>query len=368
MLEVAGLEKSFRTASHHIRAVEDVSFRVDAGCAYTLLGASGCGKTTTLRCIAGLERPSAGMIRLDGREVFNADSGLFVPPDKRGIGMVFQSYAIWPHMNVFENVAFPLRIARRSKTETAEKVAWALEMVKLGDFANRESTQLSGGQQQRLAVARALVQEPKLLLLDEPLSNLDAKLREEMRMELKGLQETLGLTMLYVTHDQTEAIVLSDRIAVMSNGRISQEGSPREIYERPASQFVAGFIGNTSLMDGIVEDKVAENCWRVKTPCGPLIATSASVRTLEEKVQISLRPELIELVAETPSDRNDRTVWEVVVEGSTFLGDSTYYEVSRSDQRFRVRAGPNSNYEPGRSLYAVITASDCVCVPRDGAG
>lgn len=367
MLEVTGLQKSFHTAHGDVRAVDDVKFSIAAGHAYTLLGSSGCGKTTTLRCIAGLERPSGGIITLDGEELFNAETNRYVPPDKRGIGMVFQSYAIWPHMNVFENVAFPLRIAGWSKLEFTKKVQWALEMVKLDDFVSRESTQLSGGQQQRLAVARALVQEPKLLLLDEPLSNLDAKLRDEMRVELKGLQKALGLTMLYVTHDQTEAIVLSDRVAVMSEGRIVQEGTPREIYERPVSQFVAGFIGNSNLINGRIKSDLDADRWCVETACGDLIATSVAEFAVHDDAQVSLRPELIDLVAEAPNGRDNLTVWEVTVAGSTFLGDSTYYEVTRGDYTFRVRANPNTQLEPGRRLFAVISATDCVCVPNDSA-
>ena len=365
MLEVTGLTKWFDAGGVTVKAVDGIDFTIADNQAYTLLGSSGCGKTTTLRCIAGLERPSAGVIRLDGKDLFNAQTGLFVPPDKRGIGMVFQSYAIWPHMNVFENVAFPLRIARCSKTEIAEKVGWALEMVKLGGFARRDSTQLSGGQQQRLAVARALVQEPKLLLLDEPLSNLDAKLREEMRVELKALQNELGLTILYVTHDQTEAIVLSDRIAVMSEGRILQKGPPREIYERPVSEFVAGFIGSSNMIDGTVSVCLSKDRWRVQTQCGELIATSALPLGSNERVLVSLRPELIELATERPRDAEDVTVWDVVIEGSTFLGDSTFYEIARGKQRFRVRAGANSNHAPGSRLFALISAGDCVCVPKD---
>jgi iron(III) transport system ATP-binding protein len=171
--------------------------------------------------------------------------------------------------------------------------------------------------------------------------------------------------MLYVTHDQTEAIVLSDRIAVMSEGRILQEGPPREIYERPASQFVAGFIGNSNLIDGTIKDDLANNRWRVETPCGDLIATSAGKLAINDGVQVSLRPELIELVAQQPTDNASQTVWEVFIEGSTFLGDSTYYQVKRSNHRIRVRSGPNTNYEPGCRLYAVFAASDCACVPMD---
>ena len=366
MLEVTGLHKTFETAAGGVTAVDDVTFSIAAGQAFTLLGPSGCGKTTALRCIAGLERPGAGVITLDGAELFNAEAGMFVPPDKRGIGMVFQSYAIWPHMNAFDNVGFPLRIGRRPRAEIRDRVSWALDMVQLGGFAERESTQLSGGQQQRLAVARALVQEPRLLLLDEPLSNLDAKLREEMREELKRLQSALELTMLYVTHDQAEAIMLSDRIAVMSEGRILQEGPPREIYERPRSPFVAGFVGNSNLLQGVVAASLGERRFRIETDCGSVSATSTADLRHDEGVLVSLRPEFIHLTADRPAGDADRTVWEVTVEGSRFFGDSTYYDVSCKGRPLRVRAGPHAGFDPGSRAFAAIATADCVCV-RTGA-
>src|SRR5438876_8807945 len=244
MLQVTMLRKTFTTERGGVRAVEDVSFTVEEGRFFTLLGPSGCGKTTTLRCVAGLERPEAGTIRLD--DAVLSGPGRFMPTYARDIGMVFQSYAIWPHMTVFDNVAFPLRVARTRPTllEIRQRVSQALATVRLEGLQDRAATKLSGGQQQRLALARALVREPKLLLLDEPLSNLDAKLREQMRMELRQLQRTLRLTTLYVTHDQVEALAMSNVVAVMHQGRIMQTGAPREIYERPANRFVAEFIGS----------------------------------------------------------------------------------------------------------------------------
>src|SRR5687767_9366409 len=239
MLQVTELRKTFHTDRGGVRAVEDISFTVEEGRFFTLLGPSGCGKTTTLRCLAGLERPESGTIRLDDR-VLSGDAR-FVPTHARDIGMVFQSYAIWPHMSVFDNVAFPLEVAepRPGKPEIARAVAEALALVGLEGLEDRPAPQLSGGQQQRLALARALVRKPKLLLLDEPLSNLDAKLRERMRIELRQLQRRLGITTIYVTHDQGEALFLSHRIAVMHAGKIVQEGAPRDLYREPASGFVA---------------------------------------------------------------------------------------------------------------------------------
>src|SRR5579883_1790147 len=226
MLSIENLRKIFRPAGQaEVRAVDDVNLSVEPGRLLTMLGPSGCGKTTTLRCLAGLERPDSGRIVIGDTVVFDSHKDVFVPASDRGIGMVFQSYAIWPHMSVFENVAFPLRVSRTRKygaAEIKERVKKALEMVRL-----------SGGQQQRLALARGLVHEPKVLLLDEPLSNLDAKLREQMRFELKHLQRTLRITTVYVTHDQAEALALSDEIAVFNAGRVVQRGSPQEIYSRP---------------------------------------------------------------------------------------------------------------------------------------
>src|SRR5947199_265580 len=237
-----------------VRAAQDVAFEVPAGKLFTLLGPSGCGKTTTLRSIAGLERPVDGEVAVGGDVVYSSQRGIFVPPNRRGLGMVFQSYATWPHMTVFENEAFPLRVSKKrfSRQEIQERVSRVLKVVALEEMADREATKLSGGQQQRLALARALVMEPRLLLLDEPLSNLDAKLRERMPFELKRLQPDLRITTVYVTHDQTEALALSHAIAVMNRGRIEQIGTPREIYERPVNQFVADFVGTTNFLDATV--------------------------------------------------------------------------------------------------------------------
>ena len=253
MLSVKSLYTEY--ASEHgtvVKAAQNVSFDVPEGKLFTLLGPSGCGKTTTLRSIAGLERPVSGEIAVGGRIVYSSGQGIFVAPNKRNFGMVFQSYAIWPHMNVFQNVAFPLDVRKLPRKEIRERVMRVLAAVQLDHLVDREATKLSGGQQQRLALARALVMEPQLLLLDEPLSNLDAKLRDAMRTELKRLQRELKLTTVYVTHDQTEALALSHEIAVMNDGFVIQVGTPRQIYETPSNSFVAEFVGSTNFFGGTV--------------------------------------------------------------------------------------------------------------------
>src|SRR5690349_5350313 len=237
-----------------VTAVDGVSFEVKQGAVLTLLGPSGCGKTTTLRVVAGFERPDEGEVDIEGRTVVAPARGAFVPPEKRGLGMVFQSYAIWPHMTVFQNVAYGLVARRVPAADIRRRVEQALAMVGLAGLGERPATRLSGGQQQRVALARSLVGEPRVLLLDEPLSNLDAKLRERMRVELKQLQKRLGVTTVYVTHDQTEALALSDRIIVMEAGRIVQQGDGREIYRHPRSRFVVDFVGHANLVDGTVTD------------------------------------------------------------------------------------------------------------------
>jgi ABC-type Fe3+/spermidine/putrescine transport system ATPase subunit len=249
ILRVRGLSKSYGGA----RAVDDVAFDLAAGEVLTLLGPSGCGKSTTLRMVAGLERPDAGEIWVRGRLVASAAQRMMVPPEGRNLGLVFQSYAIWPHMTVAENIAYPLKVRHMDRAAIAVRVAEMIRLVQLDGLADRSTTALSGGQQQRVALARALAYEPDILLLDEPLSNLDTVLRKDMRAQLKALQGRLGTAFLYVTHDQEEAMSLSTRVAVMSGGRIEQMAPPGNVYERPASRFVQGFVGGTISFTGVVE-------------------------------------------------------------------------------------------------------------------
>jgi iron(III) transport system ATP-binding protein len=253
IIEVSHLTKRF-VKEKDLAAVNDVSFTVGRE-VVSLFGPSGCGKTTTLRCIAGLERPNSGEISIDGKLVTSTSKKIFVSPEKRDIGLVFQSYALWPHMKVFDNIAYPLKIRRAPKEEIKERVHRVLSLVGLEGFENRYPAQLSGGQQQRVALARSLIYEPKVLLMDEPLSNLDAKVRERTREELKKLLSRIGIASVYVTHDQEEAFVLSDRILVMSDGKIVQADVPFNIYQNPTNEFVASFVGRSNILDGIVHSK-----------------------------------------------------------------------------------------------------------------
>src|SRR4051812_33026741 len=311
MLSVFGLNTEYRsTRGEHVRAARDIGFEVEKGKFFTLLGPSGCGKTTTLRSIAGLERPSTGEIAVNGRVVFSSGRNISVALNKRNFGMVFQSYAIWPHMTVFQNAAFPLEVRGGvTKKAVRERVMRVLETMGLEKLAERDATQLSGGQQQRLALARAIVMEPELLLLDEPLSNLDAKLRDRMRLELKRLQRELSLTTVYVTHDQSEALALSHEIAVMSDGHIIQVGTPRAIYEQPKNRFVADFVGTTNFIGGTVTamDDGSGRCI-VSSAIGDLKAHASDGVRKNAVVIVSVRPEDVELSEAPPAPADGETI------------------------------------------------------------
>ncbi len=320
-IELAGVSKEFRTRRDVVAAVRTMDLQIAEGEFFSLLGPSGCGKTTTMRMIAGFEDPTTGTVRLRGRDVTG------VPPNKRDVNMVFQSYALFPHMNVFENVAFGLRRRNVPRDQISRQVDDMLDVVDLGGRGHRRPRELSGGQQQRVALARALVNHPRALLLDEPLGALDLKLRQAMQVELKRIQREVGITFVYVTHDQNEALTMSDRIAVMNDGVIEQLAAPREIYEHPASRFVAGFIGTSNLLTGTasrVTDteaviEVSSDEWIVV----PLRGVQAGVG---DNLEITVRPEKIELTAERPATTGCAlrgTITEVV-----YLGTSTNFTVS----------------------------------------
>jgi iron(III) transport system ATP-binding protein len=369
MLTIESLQKTFITRDGaRVAAIGGVSLDVPQGKILTLLGPSGCGKTTTLRSVAGLEKPDGGRISIDGEAVFDATHNIHMPANKRGIGMVFQSYAIWPHMSVFENVAFPMRVAQDRKYSNAEiekNVARALEMVRLGGYQSRPSTQLSGGQQQRLALARGLVREPKLLLLDEPLSNLDAKLREQMRFELKRLQMDLGITTLYVTHDQGEALALSDEIAVMNAGKVIQRGTPYELYHQPNSEFVAGFLGSTNFLRGKVDTAIgSDGIGTVTTQHGPIRCSFARSEGAGEEVLVVIRPEDVILTAQPPAEGENAFTGKVA--NRIFLGEVIDYLIDMSGEEVRVRARPEWDFNIGSPVHVTLPAVKCVGIAGHG--
>ncbi|MFD4423102.1 ABC transporter ATP-binding protein [Agromyces sp. NPDC058484] len=360
-LVVDGLEKHYELDGAEVPVVKGVTFTIEPGMFYSLLGPSGCGKTTTLRCVAGLENSNGGRISLDGKVLSTGTE--HVSPDKRDIGMVFQNYAIWPHMSVFDNAVFPLRVSagKLPKHEARKRAMEALELVQLDGFAHRPATALSGGQQQRLALARALAHRPRLLLLDEPLSNLDAKLRDTMRNELRRLQQSLGITALYVTHDQSEALSMSDRVAVMNGGRIVQEASPRELYFQPADRFVADFVGRVNMISAVVRDRdengdalVEAFGTRMITPCPRGVGKG-------EDVTITFRPEGVRWHEVAPDRPNVLPARVVRVE---FLGEIVEYEVEVLSGQTVVgslvaRGAPQNSPSTGSTIHLELPPHAC---------
>jgi iron(III) transport system ATP-binding protein len=365
MIRVTNLVKIFPDRKERVYAVNDVSFTVEDGQFYTLLGPSGCGKTTTLRCIAGLEKPDAGDIEVGGVVVCSTRNRTFVPAHKRDIGMVFQSYAIWPHMTVFENAAFPLRVSPKkySNEEIRRRVMEALRTVELGGLEGRMATQLSGGQQQRLALARALVREPRVLLLDEPLSNLDAKLREQMRVELRELQRRVGITTLYVTHDQIEALTMSNVIAVMNQGKIVQEGPPRAIYRSPKTKFVADFIGSTNFIRGTWAGGDGQD-GRVETALGILQAHAAVVLSKGDPVVVSVRPEDVRLHKQAPATQRPNLL-EARVDSVMFVGEFIDCRLVVGGQELRTRQHPNLTLQRGERVLLELPPEACAVLRDD---
>jgi iron(III) transport system ATP-binding protein len=349
-VRIRGLRKTY--ANVGTPAVDDLSLDVPVGSIMTLLGPSGCGKTTTLRMVAGLEKADAGTIRFGSQSVVDCERGVHLPPNKRDLGMVFQSYAIWPHMTVAQNVAAPLRAHRLPKKEIGSRVADALDMVGMGKFGKRPAPLLSGGQQQRVALARALVLEPKVLLLDEPFSNLDAALREQMRVEVRLLQRRLNIAALFVTHDQVEALTLSDNIVVMKEGVVQQMGSPRELYEEPANEFVRDFIGQTILFEGevrAVRGAVADVAIGSGDHCvvGARVTSGLAVAA-GSRVKVAVRPEDITLWPQSAPASDSAGHLDAKVITGLFTGETVEYQVDvpelgvvsiRGDRHDRVDDG-----------------------------
>ena len=368
LLRIDDLTKTFAAGrgedARTVVAADGVTFSVRRGEFFALLGPSGCGKTTILRCIAGLETPDSGEIVVGGRTLDSARSGAHVPANARGLGMVFQSYAIWPHMSVHDNVAFPLTVVPRSRrpdrTEIRKRVERMLELVRLEGLGTRPATDLSGGQQQRLALGRALITEPPLLLLDEPLSSIDAKLRAEMCFELKRLQETLGVTTVYVTHDQQEALAMAGVVAVMSEGRIVQTGDPRDVYEQPSTRFVAEFIGDANLIEGVVEERRNGACV-IRTADGLLAAADGADMPAGTPVVMVVRAEQLRLGLRSPAAPNS---WPGIVRMPVYRGDSVDHEVGVGELRLRVRTEPALAAAPGAEVTVTVPADACVLFRR----
>jgi iron(III) transport system ATP-binding protein len=348
-IEIEGLTKNYPGAGGKSAAVIDLSLLIGSGEFVTLLGPSGCGKTTTLRLIAGLLKPDSGRISVAGRVLSSTQD--VVPPELRDMGMVFQNYAVWPHKTVFDNVAFGLKIRRVPAARTREQVALALASVNLSGLEDRYPNELSGGQQQRVALARSLVVEPKILLLDEPLSNLDAKLRERMRLELKQLQRRTGITFIYVTHDQSEAMALSDRIAVMHEGRLQQYGPPREVYRFPANRVVADFMGTVNLVRARV---CATSDGGFVAEAGPLKLALGRGLGMQpgDQIELAIRPESIRLAINGGGAEGVRTRIEEV----NYLGNSTEYVVAIGPIRLRVQSGPDAPFVGGDEALLTIEA------------
>ena len=322
-------------------AVEDVSIEVSAGSLFFLLGSSGCGKTTILRMIAGFVQPNAGRIFFGDRDVTE------LSPEKRNAGMVFQNYALWPHMTVSQNVGFGLDVRRMPSAEKKTRIGESLELVRMSQYADRLPNQLSGGQQQRVALARAIAFRPDLLLLDEPLSNLDAKLRLEMRSEIRRISHELRITMIYVTHDQHEALSLADQIAVMSAGKIEQLGAPRDIYQRPRTRFVAEFIGETNFVSGEIQGvRDSSGFAEVRTPIATMRALVPSTKKIGDRITLSIRPEAI-TIDHASAVSNPQSCATIVLGKcleSTYLGASAQHLVDVNGQRIKVfEVNPNSS-------------------------
>ncbi|HIJ54586.1 MAG TPA: ABC transporter ATP-binding protein [Deltaproteobacteria bacterium] len=354
-IEIQSLFKRYKD----VVAVNRIQLEVNKGELLTMLGPSGCGKTTTLRCIAGLEKPEEGDIVIDGQPMLSEG---FVPPSKRGIGMVFQNYAVWPHMKVFNNIVYGLKLQKISRQSIRERAQQVLELVGLDGLENRYPSQLSGGQQQRVALARALVTNPKVLLLDEPLSNLDAKLREELRFEIKSLVRRMGITSVYVTHDQAEAMVISDRIAVMDSGNVVQIGTAREIYEKPANRFVADFIGTMNFMSGeVVQIPQDTDAVYVRTEFSEkMLCTTSSITetTPGKKVYASIRPEDVEVFTEPPQVTEN--LFKGTIAHKAYLGNFLYFFVSVNETMIRVQVPHHLPQEEGQELYLFLNPQKCM--------
>ena len=350
MISIRKLEKSFQAQQGRVDALKSIDLEVSEGEFCVLLGPSGCGKTTTLRCVAGLERPDGGEIEISGRLVNSPRARIFVPAEKREIGMVFQSYAIWPHMNVFQNVAFPLTQGQKrvSKSSVTERVRAALKRVQLDGLEDRPATDLSGGQQQRVAMARAIVTDSKVLLMDEPLSNLDARLREQMRVELRKITKSIGVTTLYVTHDQAEALSLGDKVCVMNHGEILQIARPNEIYARPVNLFVAQFVGEMNFVKAQVVDAGQVGC-----SLGQLPVSVPNGVQKGATITLAIRPEHVKV---SPITKNSAAQVVGKITSKNYLGDSALLELEINGTTLLAKLDGDTELSMGESAAVELPA------------
>jgi iron(III) transport system ATP-binding protein len=349
-----------------LNAADDVSFTVGKGEMVTLLGPSGCGKSTTLRCVAGLETIDGGEIIMAGERVSSAKEHISIPPEKRDIGMVFQSYAVWPHMTVWGNVAYPLQMHKVGKEEVDQRVRQMLALVGLSEMVDRNVTKLSGGQQQRVVLARAMVHNPRMLLFDEPLSNLDARLRVSMRFEIRQLQQRVGISALYVTHDQTEAMVLSDRVIVMNKGRIEQVGHPLDIYRKPVSAFVASFFGEVNFIEGTiatVEGMGGQAGVEVKGKKQLLKAVAQGGMKAGDKVYVSIRPQDVEVVGEG-AEVGEVPAMRGKISRVVHMGSHVEYCVDVGEQELNCHCVHELGQGLGETVKVLLRPERCICVSR----
>jgi len=360
-IRIKDLSKDYFSEGKRITALANVDLTIPANQIFTLLGPSGCGKTTLLRCIVGLETPDSGEIAIGEEIVWSKEKSIYVPTEKRGLSMVFQTYAIWPHMNVFNNVAYPLQTRNEPKEDIKRKVEKTLRFVQLEGFENRPATKLSGGQQQRVALARALVAEPKVILFDEPLSNLDAKLREETRKELRSFLTELKITAVYVTHDRIEALSLSDDIAVMKHGRIIEVGAPQKIYFDSDHRFVADFIGRANLINGTVET-VEGSYTIVDSGIGTIACQKDPDIVPGNEVTLCVRPEFITVMKGDTGD--GRNIFRGKVESLVFVGDAYEAEIIIADTRLITRIEPTATIKESDGIVLSFDPDHCFALSK----
>ena len=355
-IRIQGLVRTYYSEGKQIKALDHVDLTIPANRIFTLLGPSGCGKTTLLRCIVGLEVPDDGEIYIGDELVWSKEKNIFLPPEQRGLGMVFQTYAIWPHMNVFDNVAYPLQTSKTPKEEVRRKVSNALKFVQLEGFEKRPATKLSGGQQQRVALARALVAEPKVILFDEPLSNLDAKLREETRKELRSFLSELQITAIYVTHDRIEALALSDLIAVMRAGKIVEIGDPKKIYFNSDQKFVADFIGRANLIKGKVEKLEGDHAV-FASEIGPVVALNSQKIPVGQEAMLCVRPEFIHF--DLRPGEEERNSYLGHVETLIFVGEAYEGEIRIGETILTTTIEPTREIQEGDPISIFFDPDHC---------